>query len=573
VSFPGRQITTYASQQPFLFTRPTQQAVPDRLSLTANLSGDPTADIQVTYTGFTNAAKAAFEAAVIVWEHTLVSSQPIRVNANWAPLGAGILGSAGPNGFYLGADNMVYPAALAESVCNCALNSSSPDINATFNSTFGSWYLQTDGNVPSTKWDLFSVVLHELGHGLGFMSSFTVQSGRGYWGFGNGTNIFPLVFDTYEMTAATGGTTMINSAANGSAGLRDQLVDGSVFFAGPNAVAAGEGARAKLFAPSPWQGGSSNSPLDETKYDGTANALMTPAIANGEARHVPGPLTVGVMQDIGWHVAGDTPPPPANDDFADAASVGSLPFGDLGVDNTSATAQASETDPTCGAVDGSVWYSYQPSANGKVKFRATPSAGVDTALAVWTGSALDSLSEVACATGAGVGQDESASVDLVGGTTYYIEVGAVDSDHRGQFDFRASVVAPALPPTNDNWESAKASTIGSTSTTTTTDATLQSGEPVPSCSSSMGKSVWFKWTPAANRTIVAQTVGSSFDSVLAVFTGASVNALTQKACNDNRSVDNTSRVKFNVLGGTTYYFQVGGAGGTGATLKFTLKKP
>lgn len=30
------------------------------------------------------------------------------------------------------------------------------------------WYYGIDGNPPSTKYDLISTVLHEIGHGLGF---------------------------------------------------------------------------------------------------------------------------------------------------------------------------------------------------------------------------------------------------------------------------------------------------------------------------------------------------------------------------------------------------------------------
>ena len=196
--FHGRNVTLHAEHQ----SLPALRASRDRS--TAVQGGTPTADIQVTYTGFTANAQAAFEAAVEVWEHILVSNQPIDVDAHWTGLGSGILGSAGPDSVWLGDDGYVYPKALAEAICDCE-EEPGFEIHANFNSNFSSWYLGTDGNVPSNKWDFFSVVLHELGHGLGFISSFEVFGGKGYWGYtNNGINIFPLRFDSYEMTASTG---------------------------------------------------------------------------------------------------------------------------------------------------------------------------------------------------------------------------------------------------------------------------------------------------------------------------------------------------------------------------------
>src|SRR3989304_1633836 len=53
------------------------------------------ATFQVTYNGFSAEAQAAFQAAVNIWASTITSPAPIRVVANWTPLGSGILGSAG----------------------------------------------------------------------------------------------------------------------------------------------------------------------------------------------------------------------------------------------------------------------------------------------------------------------------------------------------------------------------------------------------------------------------------------------------------------------------------------------
>ncbi len=155
-----------------------------------------TADIQVTYTNFSPEAQAAFEAAVIVWESRVVSSRVIHVDAEWKTLGSGVLGSAGPTRIHLHPDNRWYATPLSEAICACKRANTPFDIEANFNSGFSNWYLKTDGNTPSNKYDFFTVVLHELGHGLGFMSSFRAVFGGGIrWGDSDGSQTRPMRYD------------------------------------------------------------------------------------------------------------------------------------------------------------------------------------------------------------------------------------------------------------------------------------------------------------------------------------------------------------------------------------------
>ena len=70
--------------------------------------------------------------------------------------------------------------------------------------------------------------------------------------------------------------------------------------------------------------------------------------------------------------------------------------------------------------------------------------------------------------------------------------------------------------------------------------------------------------PAASATLVADTVGSDFDTVLAVYRGSSLGALTAVACNDDLAPTGDgggnlrSRVQFGVTAGETYYLRAGG---------------
>ena len=282
--------------------RPAETAAFALTTESTQAAAERRADIQVTYNGFSAGARAAFEAAVSVWETRIVSSQVIRVNATWTPLAGNVLGSAGPTYVHLMSDNRWYPTPLFEALCEC--DQVAIDIQANFNSSFPNWYLGTDGNGPSGKWDLRTVVMHELGHGLGFISSLTVDNSQARWGYG-GSSPYPTLFDSNEWTAAIGGYRMTDTSryANPSAALLTQLTDGSVYFGGSNVVAA-NGGRAKLYAPSSWSSGSSNSHFDEQAFPtGTRNALMTPNLANGEVIHEPGPLALALLRDIGWQTS------------------------------------------------------------------------------------------------------------------------------------------------------------------------------------------------------------------------------------------------------------------------------
>jgi hypothetical protein len=261
------------------------------------------ARIVVTYRpGFSAAAKAAFQAAVNIWKTHVVSNQVIHIDASWKNLGANVLGQAGATKIFREPDNKWYAVALAEARCRCNLNGNEFEIQAEFNRGFPDWYFGTTGAVPNDKWDMESTVLHELGHGLGFFSTMqvSIDGTHARWGLGANRK---TAFDAHEWSAATGGLKLAKPSnfPNDSVALKNQLVDGTVYFKGQHIAAVLGGQRARLYAPNPWEGGSSNSHFDEATYlGGTPNALMTPVLYNGESAHSPGPLTLALFQDIGW---------------------------------------------------------------------------------------------------------------------------------------------------------------------------------------------------------------------------------------------------------------------------------
>ncbi len=121
----------------------------------------------------------------------------------------------------------------------------------------------------------------------------------------------------------------------------------------------------------------------------------------------------------------------------------------------------------------------------------------------------------------------------------------------------------ALPssaqPLNDNFEAAQVITgpVGSLSGTTQ-GATRESGEP-NHYTVSTDASVWFSWTAPTNGAVTFNTAGSIFDTVLAVYTGTAVNALTLVVRNDDYlGLGLDSRVDFNATAGVDYRIALAG---------------
>lgn len=279
--------------------------------------------INVNYIGNWPAnAKNAFEFAKHIWEVSLSSPVTIVVSATWETLGPYVLGSTGAHDAIRFTKNPApggavidtwYPIALADKLGGKDYNGSAPEIDSSFNSAFSAcpglsncWYFGTDGKPSPAQFDFASVVLHELAHGLGFAGSMEVKGGTGQWG----SQGYPFIFDLFAVNGQNQKLIDTNIFQNGSTALGDQLTSNQVYFDGTHAVAANGGQKPKLYAPSTWQQGSSFSHLDEATYSaGSPNALMTPVLNPGEVEQAPGPITIGIFQDIGWSVQKTTYPP------------------------------------------------------------------------------------------------------------------------------------------------------------------------------------------------------------------------------------------------------------------------
>lgn len=122
----------------------------------------------------------------------------------------------------------------------------------------------------------------------------------------------------------------------------------------------------------------------------------------------------------------------------------------------------------------------------------------------------------------------------------------------------AGTFSPLLPPPNDNFANAQIlSGSSGTATTTNTAATKESGEPNHD-NNLGGKSIWFQWTAPANGAWTFRTAGSSFDTIMALYTGSTLTNLTLVAANDDSSTGITSSITVLATNGTIYRLVVDG---------------
>jgi hypothetical protein len=148
----------------------------------------------------------AFQFAANIWGATLTSGPTITVRASWPSLectaDSAVLGAAGATSTFRnfpGAPfpDTLYSVALANARSNTDLNGSTAEIIAQFNNNIGKpgcletlhWYYGLDSIEDPGGLDLVAVLLHELGHGLGFQT-FTSNSGSQSTGF-------PSIYDRF----------------------------------------------------------------------------------------------------------------------------------------------------------------------------------------------------------------------------------------------------------------------------------------------------------------------------------------------------------------------------------------
>jgi len=267
----------------------------------------------VKYNNFPEWAKKEVQASIDVWSANFKSPVVVSVDASWGRSSSwGVLGSARPGSFFSafsGAPDpsLWYPSALANALAGKDLDKANPEIVIQVNSA-ASWNTRGDGLPTGNEYDLQSVFLHEIGHGLGFLSNDAYDPF-----FGLGSLDQPTPFDAYLQTS-DGRRLADLPTPSKELGL---ALTSSLVWSGANAIKANGGVKPKMYTPSRYESGSSTSHLDEATFSKAGvDSVMTPNLDPGEIFKEPGPLLLAMMEDLRSKppagVATDLPQSPRN---------------------------------------------------------------------------------------------------------------------------------------------------------------------------------------------------------------------------------------------------------------------
>lgn len=247
--------------------------------------------------------RQAFQAALAAFSKVLSATQPIKVSASMKPLDDGDnnplttrLATAGPTEFWF-YENKVAPSALVWQLIGGRYdNAKDSDITVEAN-TEASWDYAVSGAPATGKSSFVYTIMHELSHGLGFLDSFDITTGRVL------NDPFPMIFDEFVNRGSSSRNRVLDHAPDEK--IRD-LQSRELFFNGQNAVQAAQQAfrplpMLKLYAPDRYLSGVSVSHVDQDSYADIRTGLMTP-ISFGDSTDKLDKLTIGVLKDLGYTI-------------------------------------------------------------------------------------------------------------------------------------------------------------------------------------------------------------------------------------------------------------------------------
>ena len=280
-------------------------------------------------------------------------------------------------------------------------------------------------------------------------------------------------------------------------------------------------------------------------YNLPAGTYYLPVVADLGYNSVLGNYVMNVISE-------DCPPPPVNDDCADAIPVN---CGDV-INGYTFSSNDDLSAPFCGdGQSGGIWYTF--TGTGQAWTISLCGSSFDTYLSIYSGTDCNNLScEDFNDDGNNCSNNTSEIEDFptVAGTTYYILVNAYSSSGYGNVVLTLS----SELPDNDDCVNAIAIMPGITSGTTS----CASVDTAVSCGSSTAPTapgIWYTYTTFCNSNVTASLcAGTSYNSQISIFDGT-CGSLNCIAGNDDACATQ-SEITWTPVAGTTYYILVHGFG-------------
>lgn len=258
---------------------------------------------------------------------------------------------------------------------------------------------------------------------------------------------------------------------------------------------------------------------------------------------------------------------PGNNDFADSLLLAGSSVSDDG-SNWGATKESAEPDHNGNPGGASVWWRWLAPASGIVALN-TDGSDFDTTLDIYTGDSIDALTSIASDDDSGLEKASAVNFNALQGTLYHIAIDGFDGN-TGNISLSLNLTASSSASINDNFDNAIF--INGSSVTVTgsnVSASRESEEPDHNGVAG-GKSVWWKWTAPEDGTVTIKTDGSSFDTLLGVYTGELLSELTVVAGDDDLGENSRSLVEFDASSGFSYMIAVDGKSGVSGKIVLTV---